>query len=129
VKAFQVITTSLCVAVMISTAQPAMAKKGGNVNWDQLNLSPAQSQNINQYEGEWERTYSQLAPQIERDKADLASELKRDNPDTQRVMALQNRITQNKARLQNAAMSVHLKKNQQLDTDQKQQLKQMMFED
>lgn len=117
----------LC-AMMVLFMPLALAKKGGNVDWKQLNLSPAQSQNINKIESEWERTYRQLSPQIERDKQALMQELGSPNPDRQKVMQLQTRIEQNKMKLKNASMDVYLEKSEQLDSGQKKQLKQMMFE-
>ena len=118
-----------CISFLMLPEVDAQAEsKAKKVNWESLNLSPDQTKNINQYEYEWENTYTQVAPEIDHDKQDLMRELGAPNPDHGRVMQLQNRISQNKQRLQNTSMSVYLKKKQQLNDDQKDKLKRMMFE-
>lgn len=96
------------------------------VNWTTLNLNPSQSQEINRIESQWKDTASEVIPQIKQDKAELMQLLNSPDSNQQRIMELQNRINTNKMRLQNAAMQSYLRKKEQLNSEQKSQLQQMM---
>jgi Spy/CpxP family protein refolding chaperone len=94
------------------------------VNWSGLNLSPQQENQINQLEGNWEKTHEEVSVQIDRDMAELRQILP--TGDTQRIRQLQSRITQNKMYLLNQSMDTFLRKRDTLTPVQRQQLQKMM---
>jgi Spy/CpxP family protein refolding chaperone len=102
-------------------AIPALAR---DLNWDSLNLSPQQENQINRLENNWEKTHQEVNAQIEKDMAELKTLLP--TGDTQRIRQLQTRITTNKMYLMNESMDTFLKKRDMLTPVQRSQLQKMM---
>lgn len=109
------------VMVMLMLPSAALAR---DIDWDRLNLSPQQENQIGRYEDNWEKTHDQISSQIERDTAELKAILP--TGDSQRIRFLQSRITQNKMYLLNQSMDTFLKKRDALSPAQRQQLQKMM---
>ncbi len=113
--------SSLVVVLTFVTVPAAFA---GNINWDELNLTPQQSSQIERLESEWERDRAIVTDQIARDKAELKSLLP--NGDRERIKFLQRRITHNEMYLMNASMETFLDKRDILQPDQRSKLQRMM---
>lgn len=94
--------------------------------WGSLNLSPQQSAEINRLEDRWERTYSELSPQIEQDKTQLRQMLNAPQSSDRQIIDLQNRIQVNEQRLRNEATRIFLNKKEQLSPAQKVRLQEIM---
>jgi Spy/CpxP family protein refolding chaperone len=96
------------------------------INWSSLDLNPQQENEIDRLESQWQRTYSDVYPQIQRDKNELRHLLNAPQSNERQIMELQNRIQQNEQRLRQEATRTFLNKKGQLNPAQKVRLQQMM---
>ena len=115
-------SASICLVLTLAAlASPAFA---GGVKWEQLNLSPQQSNKIDHIENEWNQQRDQVSEQIARDKAELKSILP--NGDRDRIQFLQMRITHNTMYLQKESMQTFLDKRDILQPEQRAKLQRIL---
>ena len=117
-------------ALEISYPPASMAQDAANsacaVNWNKLNLTPAQSAQIQSLEQQWYKDFNELSPQVRDEQLKLQKLVADHNADPIQVMALQQSIARRKEQLSNAAMQNYLNKRKVLDEKQKQQLEDMI---
>lgn len=117
-------------ALEISYPPQSMAQEPSScaVNWNKLNLTPAQNAQIQALEQQWYKDFNELSPQVRDEQIKLRSLLADHNADPIQVMALQQSIARRKEQLSNAAMQNYLNKRKVLDEKQKQQLEEMIHQ-
>ena len=94
------------------------------INWETLNLSPQQENQMQRLENTWQKKHQEVNSQIERDTLEMRELLP--TGDTQRIRQLQNRISTNKMYLMNESMDTFLKKRDMLTPNQRTQLLKLM---
>jgi Spy/CpxP family protein refolding chaperone len=119
-------------ALEISYPPESMAQESSTsacaVNWNKLNLTPAQNAQIQTLEQQWYKDFNELSPQVRDEQLKLQKLLADHNADPIQVMALQQSIARRKEQLSNAAMQNYLNKRKVLDEKQKQQLEDMIHQ-
>lgn len=113
---------SLFSLLMICGA-PALSE-AKQIDWDTLNLTPQQENQMQHLENNWEKTHQEVNSQIEKDMAEMKQILP--TGDTQRIRQLQTRISTNKMYLMNESMDTFLKKRDMLSPSQRSQLQKMI---
>ena len=103
-------------------------RRGSCVDWGKLNLSPAQTAQIQSLESDWTKTYNDMRPGIQDDQQKLTKMLADHNSDPVEVMALQQQIARKKAQLNGLATANYLKKRQVLNESQQYSLEQQIKE-
>lgn len=97
-----------------------------SINWSNLDLNTQQESEIGRLESQWQRTYTDVYPQIQRDKNELRQLLNAPQSNDRQIMELQTRIQQNEQRLRQEATRTFLNKKGQLSPAQRVRLQQMM---
>lgn len=130
--------TTLCmyfgaVGVLVPPAVADDDQQGGHrhaccVDWNKLNLSPAQSAQIQTLEAEWTKNYNDIRPEIVDDQQKLTKMLADHNSDPVEVMALQQTIARKKSQLNGLATANYLKKRSVLTENQQYSLEQQIKE-
>lgn len=110
--------------VSLAAVSLGLAAHAQEVNWNTLNLSPQQANQIHQLESSWAKTHDEISTQLEQDQNELRQILP--SGDIQRIRHLQNRISTNKMYLMNQSMETFLKKRNTLNPNQRQQLQRML---
>jgi len=120
------------VAMDISQSNPCLAQDTGAapgqccIDWNRLNLTPAQSNQLKQLEQQWFRESGEIIPQIRDDQNKLQKALADHNADPVQVMTLQQAVARRKEQLNSLAMQNFLAKKKVLDDGQKKQLEDMV---
>jgi len=96
------------------------------VDWSKLNLSPAQSVQIQTLEADWTKSYNDIRPEIVDDQQKLTKMLADHNSDPVEVMALQQTIARKKSQLNGLATANYLRKRQVLTETQQYSLEQQI---
>jgi Spy/CpxP family protein refolding chaperone len=96
------------------------------INWSQLNLSPEQNNTIQSLNTEWNHQYMELKPSIDEEQKKLARMLADPNSDPLEVVSLQASIERKRGQLKTAAINNYLHKRQVLNSQQQQQLQDMV---
>jgi Spy/CpxP family protein refolding chaperone len=89
-----------------------------HIDWDHLNLTPEQSQQIHELDNQWNKDYIELKPSIVDDQHRLTRLLSDHNSDPVEIMALQQSIARKKENLNGIATANYLKKRQLLNENQ-----------
>jgi hypothetical protein len=114
---------------VVTLPLPALADEEGAhccVDWARLNLTPAQNNQIEQLNAEWNKDYNEIKPVIVENKQKLQKMLSDHNSDPVEVMALQQQITHKREQLTGLATANYLKKRQILNENQQFNLEQMI---
>jgi Spy/CpxP family protein refolding chaperone len=98
------------------------------VDWNKLNLTSGQSQQIDQLNCEWTKDYNELKPVIVDDQQKLQKLLADHNSDPVEVMAMQQQIARKREQLNGLATANYLRKRQVLNENQQFNLEQMIKE-
>ncbi len=114
---------SLSVGTLFLLAVPVGAK-AADIDWQGLNLTPQQSVQMDNLEGDWQKVHHEVMGQISRDMAELKTILP--TGDSQRIRALQSRIMTNRTYLMKESMDTFLKKREMLSPGQRAQLQRML---
>ncbi len=115
-----------CTAVLMITCVPALADGSRcPIDWSKLNLTPQQSQQIDQIEAQWQHEMMELKPAIVEDQQKLTKKLG-EQCDQLEVIALQESIQRKQNQLRQIAMMTFLKKRQVLNQNQQRNLEEMM---
>jgi Spy/CpxP family protein refolding chaperone len=96
------------------------------VDWKKLNLSSAQSQQIQTLEQDWNGKYMKMQPEILEHQRKLAKLLMDPKSDPLEIMSTNQRVAHLKEHLRNEATTNYLKKRAILNQDQQHQLETMM---
>lgn len=116
-------------AVGVSAASPAMADElRMGINWQRLNLTPQQSQQIQALEAQWNHDYMEVQPSILEDQHKLTRLLSDPKSDPLEIMALQQAIARKKEQLRAAATANYLRKRQLLNEGQQHGLEDMIHQ-
>lgn len=109
--------------------QPAGADElRAGINWQRLNLTPQQSQQIQALEAEWNHDYMQIQPAIIEEQRKLTRLLSDPKSDPLEIMALQQSIARKKEQLRAAATANYLHKRQLLNDGQQHGLEDMIHQ-
>jgi hypothetical protein len=100
----------------------------GLIDWQKLNLSTQQQQQVQNLEAQWNRDYMELQPAILEDQRKLTQELSDSRPDPVEVMALQQSIARKQEQLRATATANYLRKRQCLNEDQCKQMEDMLHQ-
>jgi hypothetical protein len=116
-------------AGVVTVSLPVLADEEAThccVDWNRLNLTPTQNNQIEQLNAEWTKDYNEIKPVIVEDKQKLQKMLSDHNSDPVEVMALQQQITHKREQLTGLATANYLKKRQVLNENQQFNLEQMI---
>jgi Spy/CpxP family protein refolding chaperone len=113
---------------MVSSAPANADDLAGHccVDWNKLNLTQTQSQQIDQLNGQWSKDYNEIKPVISDDQQKLQKLLADHNSDPVEVMALQQQIARKREQLNGLATANYLRKRQVLNENQQFNLEQMI---
>lgn len=98
------------------------------INWQRLNLSPQQSQQIQTLEAQWNHDYMEIQPAIIDEQHKLTRLLSDPKSDPLEIMALQQSIARKKEQLRAAATANYLRKRQLLTDGQQHGLEDMIHQ-
>jgi Spy/CpxP family protein refolding chaperone len=118
-------STGAGLAVLALTAPVCADGQHCHVHWEKLNLTPQQSQQIQQIEQGWEKTYSETAPLIADEQQRLSKKLG-EHCDQLEIIQLHNSIDRKQMQLRQTAMMTFLKKRAVLNDNQQRSLEVMM---
>ncbi|HEY9755727.1 MAG TPA: hypothetical protein V6C97_11235 [Oculatellaceae cyanobacterium] len=110
---------------VLAVTVPVFADGHCHVHWDKLNLSPQQSQQIQQIEDGWLKTYSETAPMIADEQQRLRKKIG-EHCDQLEIIQLHNAIDRQQMQLRQTAMMTFLKKRAVLNDNQQRSLEVMM---
>lgn len=96
------------------------------INWQRLNLTPGQSQQIHTLESQWNHDYMEVQPSIVEDQQKLRRLLANPKPQELEIMALQQSIARKQEQLRAAATANYLRKRQLLNETQQRSLEEMI---
>lgn len=116
----------LVIGIQSALVLPVFADESCCVDWSKLNLSPQQTQQVQQLETQWQQDYSQIKPAIADEQRKLQRLLESHNADPVELMAVQQSLTRKKEQLNQAATANYLRKRQVLNENQQHQLEQMI---
>ncbi|HNB22689.1 MAG TPA: hypothetical protein PKZ32_09735 [Candidatus Melainabacteria bacterium] len=116
----------LVIGMQSAFVLPAFADETCCVDWNKLNLSAQQNQQVQQLEAQWQQDYSQIKPAIADEQRKLQRLLESHNADPVELMAVQQSLTRKKEQLNQAATANYLRKRQVLNENQQHQLEQMI---
>ena len=98
------------------------------INWQRLNLTPQQSQQIQCLEAQWNHDYMEIQPAIIEEQHKLTRLLSDPKSDPLEIMALQQSIARKKEQLRAAATANYLRKRQLLNDGQQHGLEDMIHQ-
>ncbi len=116
----------------LTFAQACLAQDGssgsssGCIDWSKLELSPQQSNQVQQLEQQWYKESGEILPQIREEQLKLQKLLAEHNPDSMQIVGLQQSIARRKEQLNLAAMQNYLSKKKLLNDKQQLQFEQMI---
>jgi hypothetical protein len=113
----------LCLSVQSASADEA---RTSFINWNQLNLSTQQNNTIQSLNTEWNHQYMELKPAIDEEQKKLQRMLADPNSDPLEIISLQASIERKRGQLKTEAINNYLHKRQILNTQQQQQLQDMV---
>ena len=117
----------LAVALGLTEGLPAGADEiRMGINWQRLNLTPSQCQQIQQLESQWNHDFMEIQPSIIEDQRKLTRLLSDPKSDPLEIMALQQSIARQKEHLRAAATANYLRKRQLLNDGQQHGLEDMI---
>jgi hypothetical protein len=96
--------------------------KPREIDWDSLDLSSQQRDQINQQDEQWRSAVSEAAPRIQMKERKLKKMMSSPQSDEQEILRLQQDIHEEKARLKMEATRIFLNKRKVLKRDQQQKL-------
>jgi Spy/CpxP family protein refolding chaperone len=108
-----------------SIALPAFADGKCPIDWNKLNLTPGQKQQIDQIEAQWQRELMEIKPAIVDDQHKLTKKLG-EHCDQLEVIALQESIQRKQNQLRQLAMMTVLKKKLVLNENQQRNMEAML---
>lgn len=117
------------VVASLAYAAPVLAGDDSShccIDWNRLNLTPAQSQQIQALEAQWAHDYNDIKPVIQDDQQKLTKLLADHSSDPVEIMSLQQAIARKKEQLNGLATANYLKKRQVLNENQQVNLEQMI---
>jgi Spy/CpxP family protein refolding chaperone len=118
------------VAMDVSQSSPCLAQENGtsscSIDWNKLNLTHAQSEQIKQLEQQWYKESAEIIPQVKEDQVKLQRSLADHGADGVQVISLQQQVSRKKEQLNSLAMQNFLAKKKVLNEDQKKQLEDMV---
>lgn len=107
--------------------QPARADEPHmSIDWRKLQLTPAQSQQIQGLEAQWTEEYMRVQPSIIEDQRKLQNLLSDPKSDSLEIMAVQQSLARKKEQLRSSATANYLRKRQVLDGEQQRSLEDMI---
>jgi len=122
-----ILVLALLGACITGTSLPARAGEDScKIDWTQLELSPAQSQQIHTLEAQWNQEYMQVQPSVIDEQKRLTRLLSDPRSDPLEVMTLQQSIARKKEHLRASATASYLRKRQVLNDGQRQALEDMI---
>ena len=98
------------------------------INWQRLNLSPQQSQQIQVLEAQWNHDYMEIQPSIIEEQHQLTRLLSDPKSEPLEIIALQQSIARKKEHLRAAATTNYLRKRQLLNDGQQRGLEDMIHQ-
>ncbi len=116
----------LVIGIQSVLVMPALADESCCVDWNKLNLTQQQNQQIQQLESQWQQDYQQIRPALQDDQVRLKRLLETHNADPVELMAVQQSINRKREQLNAAATANYLRKRQVLNENQQHQLGQMI---
>lgn len=120
---------SLALAVGAASGSAAMADElRMGINWQRLNLTPQQSQQIQLLEAQWNHDYMEIQPAIIEEQHKLTRLLSDPKSDPLEIIALQQSIARKKEHLRAAATTNYLRKRQLLSDGQQHGLEDMIHQ-
>lgn len=117
---------TLSLLVLLAAAGPCSANPHCPIDWSQFHLNQQQQQQLAVLDGQWDRSYSQVKPEIVTDQARLSDLLADTKSDPLEVVSLQQSIARKKEQLRSLATSIYLRKRQILNQEQQLQLEECM---
>jgi Spy/CpxP family protein refolding chaperone len=123
---------AVAVVVMIALVpmlwRTASAEQTGitRVNWDNLNLSEDQREQLDSMDQQWKNTVHELAPRIENNRRKLKLMMNESQPDENEIMELQQQVHEDQLKLKMRATKLYLGKKKVLNADQQEKFSQMM---
>lgn len=96
------------------------------IDWSQFHLSQQQQQQLAVLDGQWDRSYNQIKPEMVADQQRLSDLLADTKSDPLEVVSLQQSIARKKEQLRSLATSIYLRKRQILNQEQQLQLEESM---
>ncbi len=96
------------------------------IDWSQFHLSQQQQQQLAVLDGQWDRSYNQIKPEMVADQNRLSDLLADTKSDPLEVVSLQQSIARKKEQLRSLATSIYLRKRQILNQEQQLQLEECM---
>lgn len=116
--------SAFCFVVSLITVMPALGDDQGQLPqpYDRLNLTPAQTQRIQNYDSDWRNHYMELQPRLMREQERLQNMLVTPKSDPIEINSTQQRINAIREQLGTYATSTFLRKRQVLNPMQQNQL-------
>ncbi len=104
----------------------ALADDHRSIDWTKLNLTPAQQQQIQVLEADWNKQYTETRPVIIEEQRRLSKLLGNPGADPVDIMSVQQTIARKKESLNQLATANYLKKRQLLNENQQYSLEIMV---
>ncbi len=117
-----------CVVGLCTGGQAGADELRMCINWQRLNLTPQQSQQIQVLEQQWNHDYMEIQPSIVEEQRKLTRLLSDPKSDPLEIMSLQQSIARKREQLRAAATTNYLRKRQLLNEDQQHGLECMIHQ-
>jgi Spy/CpxP family protein refolding chaperone len=122
----------LMLTLSMTAAGPVLAQDGPpsrrGVDWQRLNLSPQQGQQIQQLQSDWRGKYSSVMPQIHTQQKHLQDLFRNPQADPLEIVATQQSVMHLQEQLRNEATQNYLHKRAVLNAQQQKMLEMQMQE-
>ncbi len=116
-KRFRLRSTFLTVSMGLSCSA-VFAEEHCSIDWNKLNLTAAQQQQISSLESDWNKQYSEMRPGIIEEQRHLSKLLADHTSDPVEIMSVQQNLTRKKESLSQLATTNYLKKRSVLNENQ-----------
>ncbi len=110
--------------VLWSTGTPVMAKDEiVEIDWESLDLSTQQREQLHQLDRQWKSSVSQVAPRLQSNRKKLKTLMASPGGREEDILQLQQQIHQDNARLRMDATQIYLNKRRILNREQEEKLR------
>lgn len=121
-----VLISSFSLAIFVSCYSALADENHCSIDWNKLNLSPPQQQQLQALESDWNKQYAEIKPVIVDEQRKLAKLLADHTSDPVEIMSLQQTIARKKESLNQMATANYLRKRQLLNESQQYNLEIMV---
>lgn len=116
----------MCIIVMGFWGQAQAKQEYLEVNWDSLDLSDSQRNNLKNLDNRWKSTVSDIVPRIQTNERKLKQLMQSSKPNEGEILKLQQQIHEDKTQLKMEATEIFLHKRKVLNNQQQEKLQKMI---